>query len=276
LYAVTVNFRSEAHLGRLIESLRPIKTLRKLIIVDHSDSPDLGALEAEFPVQVVRQANLGYGAGVNRGVREIPEDDAVIMVCNPDLAVLTPEVIPHLMEFLTENPSVGCAAPALVDEQGMAVRSCRKFYTWPSLLASRIPWLRSRPPAFLREHFYMDEGKSHPMEVDWVSGSAMFFRKSLFPAVGPFDERFFLYFEDVDLCASLWKRGLSVVYFPAMICRHYQGRQSHRSMYFLFLHVVSLLRYIAKHGGLVQRKELLLHTVSPSGRTAGNGRKALE
>jgi GT2 family glycosyltransferase len=72
-----------------------------------------------------------------------------------------------------------------------------------------------------------------------------------------FDDGFFLYFEDVDLCVRLWRRGWSVVYYPKLVFRHRVQRRSHTSWQFLFQHLSSLIRFLIKYKGLPQRKDFL-------------------
>ncbi|MCA1962258.1 MAG: glycosyltransferase [Desulfomonile sp.] len=257
LYTVTVNFHSERQVQRLIDSLASVRSLKKLIIVDHSSSEALDSLRASFPIQVIRQLNRGYGAGLNRGLKEIPEADSVALLCNPDITIVNPEAITDLLAHLRDHPEAGCLAPALVNSDLKPIPSWRKFYTLQTLLASRVPWWRERPPRFLTDHFYMHEGRESPFDVDWVSGSAMFVRTSLFPARVSFDENFFLYFEDVDLCTQMWLEGLAVRCFPKLVCCHYEQKQSHRELRFFVQHVSSLLKYIVKYWGLPRRESLL-------------------
>jgi len=256
LYAVTVNYRSEPQIQNLVESLNAVDVLEKLIIVDHSDSEELDVLHAEFPIQVIRHPNLGYGAGLNRGLKELPEADSVTLLCNPDIRIMNPEAVIDLLTRFRDHQDVGCLLPALVNRDLQPVYSCRKFYTLQTLLASRIPWWRERPPRFLRDHFYMDAEANEPFDVDWGSGCAMFVRTSLFPARVCFDEKFFLYFEDVDLCTQMWLEGFAVRYFPKLVCCHYEQKQSHSELRFFAQHVFSLIKYINKYRGLTQRESL--------------------
>jgi GT2 family glycosyltransferase len=83
-----------------------------------------------------------------------------------------------------------------------------------------------------------------PCKVDWGSGSSLLFRTSLFPWPVSYDERFFLYFEDVDFCAQIWKAGSSVEFHPRFICQHAAALASHKSPYFLALHIRSCLKII--------------------------------
>ncbi len=253
-YVVTVNYRSEARLRRLIESLEPIRFLKKLIIVNHSEA--LNIPQSRIPVQVVSQRNMGYGAGLNRGLRQIPEPDAIALLCNPDTAISDPDELLQAITYLRENPGIGCLVPRLVNGESRPVPCWRSFYSIGSLAAARIDFLERWHPDSPR-NLPTNHTTSEPVTVDWGSGSALLFKTSLFPYPVSFDERFFLYFEDVDFCAQIWKAGLSVEFYPRLICRHEGQRASHQSVYFLALHVSSLVKFILKYRGLPQREDLM-------------------
>jgi GT2 family glycosyltransferase len=259
-YVVTVNYRSEALLTRLIESLEPIHFLKKLIVVDHSESGSLQIPKCSFPVQTLSQRNIGYGGGLNRGLRQIREPGAIALLCNPDATISDPNELLKAINYLRENSAIGCLVPLMLNANSRPVRSWRKFYCVRSLVAARIDFLRtwySNSPRSL----FNNESTSEPHAVDWGSGSALLFKTSLFPYPICFDERFFLYFEDVDFCAQIWKAGLTVEFFPKLTCRHEGQMASHRSAYFLALHIGSLVKFILKYRGLPQREDLIRRSI---------------
>jgi GT2 family glycosyltransferase len=258
LYVVTVNYYCRDHLIRLIDSLRGAEIVMKLIIVNHSTQESLEGLEADFPIQIIGQKNRGYGAGLNRGVKEITDDQALVLLCNPDIIILNPKAIREACQYMSEHPKIGALFPALVDYKLRRIRSCRKFYNLRTLCGIQMPWWRKTTPEFLQGHYYQGQGDGSPLEVDWSAGAALFVRSSLFRGFEPlFDERFFLYFEDVDFCARLWLKGHSVVYFPDLIFQHDEQRLSRKSLRFLILYLTSLMRFVFKYRGLPQRADLL-------------------
>ena len=253
-YVITVNYNSKAHLQKLTSSLRSIPFLKKLILVNHSPSEGLGDLIADFPIKIINQENKGYGAGLNRGMREVCDKNSIVLLCNPDIMVVNPEAIAELIHHMNSNSQIACVLPSMVDSECQPIPSCRKFHTLQILLASGLSWLRRGKAKFWRPHDYMHCERSQPFEVDWGCGGAMFFKASLFPDPLCFDERFFLYFEDVDFCATIWEKGFSVVFYPKLVCYHAEQRQSRKSLLFLGRHIISLLKYIKKHQGLPQRE----------------------
>lgn len=155
IYVITVNYHSEDHLKQLIGSLARVGLMKEMIIVDHSESKSLDSLEAAFPLRIVRRVNVGYGAGLNRGLREVPDEDAVALLCNPDIRLTTPDVMEEAAAHLRNNPRIGGLFPTLTDGGHQLLYSCRKFYMPWTLLAVRIRYLRKRLPHSLREYYYM-------------------------------------------------------------------------------------------------------------------------
>lgn len=255
-YVITVNYYSSSHLPGLISSLAPLPFLEKLIIVNHSPQESLAKLTAPFPLQIINQENAGYGAGLNRGLREIREKNAVALLCNPDVVLATPTKVAEALAYLTAHPRIGCLIPNSVDFQGQFLHPGRTFYTWKTLLAARIGIFRRTYAKDYRKYLCLDASLSQPLEVDWGYGAAMFYRVSAFGGGPAFDPRFFLYMEEVDLCVRLWRAGLAVVYYPEVLFRHHSQRESRYRWRFLLYHLVSLWKFIRKYQGLPQRGDL--------------------
>ncbi len=257
LYVITVNFNSLGYMRGLVESLAHVPEVTRLIVVDHSHELCDDSLVAEFPIQIIHQENKGYGAGLNRGLREIRDTDALVLLCNPDIRVLTPERFGHVAQYMNSHPKIGALSPRILIQDGATVSSCRQFYNLSTILAVRCNWLVRKKPKFIEEHYYWNKGFDNPYVGDWASGAALFCRLSAFPDRVFFDERFFLYFEDVDFSARLWKRGWSVEYFPEFVVEHHEARRSRKNPFFLFRHVASLMKFVWKHKGFPTRDSLV-------------------
>ena len=255
-YIVTVNYKSLDSMRLLIDSLGDLCKPKKFVIVDHSGELFRATFNANFPIQIISQENRGYGAGLNRGLKEIQELDAPVLVCNPDVRVLTPDRIADVARHMNNNPKIGALAPRIFAQEGHNVSSCRQFYTFLTVAAVRIGSIVRRCPKFIERHYYWDRGFEKPFVADWASGAALFCRLSAFPDRNFFDERFFLYFEDVDFSARLWKNGWTIEYFPEFIVEHHESRRSRKDFRFLCMHVSSLLKFIWKYKGFPTRDSL--------------------
>jgi GT2 family glycosyltransferase len=257
LSVITVNYNSWKECCSLIDSFSGHCPVKKMVIVDHSEDATDRNLDAGFPVKVIAQANKGYGAGLNRGLREIGAGDGMALICNPDIRLLTPQALKKAITYMEEHPDVACLVPRSVDRRMRELRSCRSFFTIKTLLASRIKWLHKRPPQFLKDHFYLEKDGLKSYDIDWGVGAALIVRPSLFPNILSFDEQFFLYFEDVDFCARAWKSGYRVVHFPDLLFEHACRRSASSSLYYLMVQLSSLARFVVKYRGLPTRSDLL-------------------
>jgi GT2 family glycosyltransferase len=194
--------------------------------------------------------NLGYARGVNEGIRASRED--LVLVLNPDL-VARPGSIQALVRCAEENPRAGIVAPRLLNADGTLQLSARRFYNWKTLLLRRAPLgpyaARSRT---LRDHLMADWDHAETREVDWVLGAAMLARRRAIRDVGLMDERYFLYFEDVDWCQRMWRHGWEVLYCAESTMVHEYGRRSAQlDPRSIRAHAAGLLRFTEKWSALL-------------------------
>lgn len=251
---LTVHYRAADDLAGLADSLvaaggdEPVE----LIVVDHSPEQPARPAAGWPPTRVIAQKNLGFAAGVNRAAAAAHGD--LLFVANPDVRVM-PGALGAARRFLDERADVGVMLPLLRDPGGAVQFSVRRFYTWPVALWARSPMrMLGWEPAFFRAYLGADLPRTEPIDVDWGLGGAMFLRAADFPRGEIFDSRFFLYFEDVDLCLRQWRAGRRVVYVPQVVCTHAHRRGS-RSLAsrHAWHHLCSLFKFVCKHRGLPQR-----------------------
>lgn len=253
---LTVNYHTSGDLAALAESVRNHAGGQEveLIIANNSadDAVDLSSDDA-LRVTVLPSANVGFGAGINLAFRHARGD--VLFVANPDLKIVE-DTFDTAVAFLSDHADVGIVLPLLRYPEGDVQASVRRFYTWPVVLYARSPLraLRIRP-AFFRHYLCERLDRSRPSDVDWGLGGAMFLRRSNVDEAGIFDERFFLYFEDVDLCYRMWARRRRVVYCPQIECIHAHQRHSRKAFSHAgWHHFRSLLRFVSKYNGLPTRQ----------------------
>lgn len=260
-YIVTVNYKSGQFLQNLIKSVEHVSGLRQLIIIDHSGELSRSAFTVNIPLRIIKAENRGYGAGLNRGLREIPESEALVLLCNPDVRLLTPERLKQVAEYMKLNRKVGALSPRIITSKGLHISSCRQFYSLLTVTMVRIGWIVKRCPGFIKSHYYWDKGFENSFVADWASGAALFCRLSAFSDRNFFDERFFLYFEDVDFSARLWKNGWTIEYFPKFVVEHHEARRSHKYLTYFTVHVRSLIKFIWKYKGFPTRESLQKQSV---------------
>jgi GT2 family glycosyltransferase len=174
----------------------------------------------------------GFGANHNAAFARC--DSPYFCVCNPDIR-LPADPFPALLESLAQRRA-GAAGPLVRSPDGSAEDSARKFPTPGSLLKKLF--VERRAPDYAT-----DRG---PLEVDWIGGMFMLFPSAAFRAVGGFDEAYFLYYEDVDLCRRLHAAGNAIVYDPRAQVVHDAQRASRRQPRLALHHVKSMLRFLAQ------------------------------
>lgn len=251
---LTVNYHSADLVRELHRSLAGQPATQPVELVVTNNSPDERVeCPADGPsVTILEARNVGFAAGINRAFKVSRGE--VVMIANPDVRVL-PGAMDGAAALLAERVDVGIVLPRLRYPEGGVQASVRRFYTWPVVMYARSPFRRfGRHPEFFRRYLYEDLDASREADVDWGLGGAMWLRRADCGEEGPFDERFFLYFEDVDLCLRTWQSGQRVLYAPQIECIHAHRRSSRNPLSPAgWRHFRSLVSFIRKHRGLPQR-----------------------
>lgn len=244
-------------LRRVIAS-SPLR-VRAVVVDNASPTVDVASMvRAQLPqaVTVVRRDNAGFGAGSNDGARALCA--RAYLFLNPDTRMDDARMIDTLYAFLQRYERVGVVAPRTRYFDGSVQETCRRFPLWYLPFARRTAFASSpRGQVFERRFLMGDFDHATARMVDWVQGSAMMVRGELFHDMGGFDARYFMYFEDVDLCRQSWERGRPVYYVPDAEVLHAYAKDSARETGVVRglmrnrlarAHVASWLRYIWKWG----------------------------
>jgi len=251
---IVVNFNSSRLARRCVESAAADLGSRpwRAIVVDNASTDGESAALASLPSTTVmtNAANAGFGAAVNQAAAA--SNAPWLWILNPD-CVVHPGAFDALLETLTAHPDCAVAAPQLLNADGSVQASARGNPTaWTGLFGRNTLLTRLFPSAAAARRNLpardLVESGVDSAPVDWVMGAAMLVRREMFDAVGGFDPRYFLYWEDADLCRRLWARGWSTRYVPRARVTHDGGasartqsamaaRAFHRSAY----------RYYATH-----------------------------
>ena len=186
-----------------------------------------------FPVKVVNNATA-KGFGANHNAAFGLAGAAHFCVLNPDIR-FAQDPLPALIKVLADK-KIGVVAPLIVSPAGDVEDSARRFPTLASIIRKVLSG--SSGPEYT-------VGKE-PLYPDWIAGMFMVFRADVFSAAGGFDEGYFLYYEDVDLCRRLHSKQLRAVLLPGVRATHAAQRASHRNLRYLFWHGKSMLRFFCK------------------------------
>ncbi len=228
---IIVNWNSGALLRQCIDSLGSALdgsfALERVVVVDNaSQDGSASALPGEgLPLVVLNNMeNRGFAAACNQGAVGSSAD--CLLFLNPDTR-LSPQSLAPTLAFLRApaNSGIGVLGIRLVDESGQAQRCCARAPTPGRLVAQSLGLDRVMPHLF-PPHFMTEWNHADTRDVDQVMGAFLLIRRPLFDAVGGFDERFFVYFDDVDLCLQARQAGQRVVHFAGAAVYHRGGGTS--------------------------------------------------
>jgi len=228
---VTVSYNSSAQLADFLPGAhasvtRASSRATSHVVIADNGSADIAVtqvLAKKFAARVVQlDRNAGYGAAANAGVAALPAECSIVLISNPDVT-LTTESVSLLRASLLADENIGIVGPRIRNADGSVYPSARAI---PSLrtgvghgLFSRVwpgnPWTRRYHSDAFRSEVNVDAG--------WLSGACLMMRRSTFDQLGGFDERYFMYFEDVDLGFRAGHAGLRNVYVPGAVVTHVGG-----------------------------------------------------
>jgi N-acetylglucosaminyl-diphospho-decaprenol L-rhamnosyltransferase len=228
---VIVTYNSSESLGPCLASIARFAPAARVVVVDNASNDDPGPAVALHASQVtlVRSAtNRGFGGGVNLGLRQAAGE--FVLLLNPD-CVLHEGAAERMQGELREHPECALVGPQILNPDGSLQGSARGDPSFATGLFGRTTLLtRLFPNArWSRQNIKIDQSRiarGESFAVDWVSGACMMARRTALEAVGGFDERYFLYWEDADLCRRLRNTGQTVRYVPAAKVMHVGARSS--------------------------------------------------
>jgi len=244
LSIIIVNFKSKHLLSECLFSVREkilSKVNSEIIVINNDTGENLENLKEEFPeISLVNnEKNVGYGQACNIGANQAGGE--ILLFLNPDTNILS-DNIQEVLDLLG-NKKIAVIGSGLVSENGKRQKWCagKEANVWN--LAKNNLGLSS-------DNKIVNSRK--PLEVAWVSGAAMFVRKNIFEKKGGFDGKFFMYFEDVDLCQRIKNAGYKIIYCPPFQVFHSGGesfleKREQKTSYY-----ISQEYYFKKHCGIFQ------------------------
>lgn len=198
----------------------------EIIVVDNASTDGtLERVREMFPEVhlLTNPANQGFPAANNQGMAIA--HGRYFFLLNPDTLVLD-RAIEALVAFADARPKAGVIGPQLLNPDGTVQSSRRRFPTFWTALFESTWWQPYAPPGILRHYYVLDRPDHEIQEVDWVTGAAMLVRREVVEQVGPMDEGFFMYAEEMDWCRRIRAAGWQVFYYPWAKIIHYGGRSS--------------------------------------------------
>lgn len=217
-----VNYHSttlDQCLDSIITATKNIPT--EIFIIDNSNN-----LHDKQPAKIIKPIkNLGYGKANNLAIKQA--QGKYVLIINPDV-ILERDTIKKLIDYLARNTKVNICAPQLLNNNGSIQESARPFPTLTNQIKRRLGLAKTNTPT-----------NTEPHKVDWVSGACMLLKGKHY-----FDDRYFLYFEDVDLCRTTGE----VHYVPTTRATHIGQYASKKINKALIYHTISMIKYYWKWG----------------------------
>ena len=256
---IILNYKSQGHLRQCLRGLRDYggQSELEVIVIDNASHDDSASVvKREYPSAAFHglNENRGYAVGNNVGLKQSTGD--LLMILNPDVAIFN-GAIDRLADYLHRHQQVGLVAPKLINPNGTVQMSGAMLPSfWMPL------WRRSSlghwpgPRQRIEKYFYRGWDRTTNRPIGWALGACFMFKRSAWQSVGDLDERFFMYFEDVDFCRRFWAAGWEVHYLAEAEMMHYLSRDSAVTpglsglfSYATRIHINSWLKYAWKYRG---------------------------
>jgi GT2 family glycosyltransferase len=238
-----------AQVRGLFETLARDPALSEWVVVDNSDSDAACELAAELGARCIRpDRNVGFGSAHNLAVRSLLTPSRYHLIVNPDIS-LRQDTLMELTAIMDATPDAGVVMPRVLNCDGSVQHLCKLLPSPLDLVLRRFgsgPW--SRPFQDRMNRYDMRTfDYSRAVYVPVLSGCFMFIRRSVLEDVVGFDERFFLYMEDVDLCRRIGSVA-RLLFWPWVQVTHGYAQGSYKSAHLLRLHIQAAIAYFNKWG----------------------------
>ncbi len=259
LAVITINHQHGEKLKKMLESLMlSIDDLaHQIYVVNNLDDREIKSWLAESYPEIVLVDNeqpKGFAGNINAVIKN-HLDYKFFLLINPDVICL-PGMVDELLTVMRQDSQIGVAGPMLLNMDGSIQPSRRRFASLPVLIV-RALHLDSlfKNLASVDAYFMNDVDFDDLTPVNWLTGAVMLLRKGALDEVGLFDERFYMYFEDEDLCCRMWQKGWKVCYSKTAQAYHEhiaEGRKKILSQANIH-HITSAFKMLIKYHGKISR-----------------------
>ncbi|MEI6079655.1 MAG: glycosyltransferase family 2 protein [bacterium] len=251
---------NRAELQHLIDKIlkSTIKDL-KLVIVDNSPTDELRSLVSANPAidYIFNDGNLGYGSAHNVAIRKYIDTSKYHLVLNPDISFKA-DVLSNLYSYMEQNTDVGLVMPKVLYEDGSIQHLCKLLPTPMDLLFRRFLPFKSLKKRMNEKYELRFTGYKGAFSAPSLSGCFMFIRTEALKSVGLFDERFFMYMEDLDLSRRIHSK-YKTMFYPKVQIHHGYAKGSYKSFGLLKHHTCSAIKYFNKWGWFFDKERRMVN-----------------
>ncbi len=229
-------------LQKTITSFLNVSLTKRLYIIDNSPSNILKEF-CDFPEveYVFVGRNMGFGGGHNLVLDKIKDCSNYHLILNPDVS-FEPNVLLQLIKELVSNRDIAMVSPKVLYPDGKQQHTCRRTPTFLELFYRRVGVKKE----FTELQEYRGQDLKKSFYPDFIHGCFMLFKTQDFINLKGFDERYFLYMEDADICRQIKESGKEVLYFPKEQITHIQRKGSAKKGKLLYYHIISVIKYFIK------------------------------
>ncbi len=242
---------SLSEIAPLVQCLRKSKIVSQVYLIDNSPQEQISFKSLDAIYQYTGK-NLGYGAAHNMAINQtLAQGFPYHLVINPDIS-FDPDILSEIEEFMNNNSDIGLLMPQILYPTGEIQYLCKLIPTPFDLIVRRFlpkSWTKKQTEKFeLRA-----SGYNQIMNVPYLSGCFMFLRSEALKQVGLFDERFFMYPEDIDLTRRIHRR-FKTVFYPNVSIVHHHAKESYMNGRLLFVHIYNMIKYFNKWGWIFDKE----------------------
>lgn len=229
-------------LKKTIDSFLQTPLSKKLFLIDNSPTNSLKSV-ANHPdiTYIYNNKNIGFGRANNLVINKIKSKSIYHLVLNPDV-FFTPDVIPNLIKELRKNEELAMIAPKVEYPDGKNQFNCRRFPTFFDLIIRRLKIFKKH----IKKQEYQNINLSESFFPDAIHGCFMLFKTNDFVRLQGFDERYFLYMEDIDICKKIKESNKKILFFPKEKITHLHRKGSEKKIKLLLYHLSSAIKYFIK------------------------------
>ena len=241
-------------INNIILKFDDVKILYKIFIIDNSPEDKVSFKLGKFKnIEYIHTGkNLGFGSGHNIGIKKSKDISRYHLVLNADVD-FDIKIIYQIMEYMDNNKTLGLLAPKIYNPDGTIQYSVKLLPTPLNLIARRFINIGSLVNKLDYKYELKFFNFDRIVEVPYVMGCFMFINCDVFEKIEGFDERFFMYPEDIDLTRRIFKE-FRTIYFPKVSIVHKHGRGSYKNNKLLYYHITSMIKYFNKWGWIFDKE----------------------
>lgn len=257
--AIVLNFKTPQPAVKCVQGLQKqtiAEEMEVIVIDNHSEDDSIGVLRNRLKdmknLRIVETAqNVGFGRGYNLAIAQAR---GTYLLLNNPAKILQPDALEKMVNLMESDPKIGIMGPKLLYDDGTLRDSFRAFPHISDVVIKRTP-LAKLFPGRMRRYLRSDSDPNLRHDTDWVIGGCILMRRDLAEKLQGFDPRFFLFFEDIDLCRRAWEAGYRVTYLPEAVAADRKKRLSEGGVFTMLkspvgrAHVKSAVQYFWKWRG---------------------------